>query len=916
MKKKIKGKGAALLGLLLSLGLFLGCAGLKPRQSKPKGNLLLITIDTLRADHLGCYGYSGVKTPHIDRLAQEGVTFTKAITPVPITLPSHTTIMTGLYPLQTGVRDNGTCRVSKQTTTLAEILRQQGFHTGAFVSAYVLDSRYGLDQGFDFYDDTLSSQEQLMMLYNERKAEEVTQAALTWINQQAGSPFFVWIHYFDPHGNYQPPSPFAELYAGHPYDGEIAYTDHWIGVLTNRLAELNLLDNTLIALTADHGEGLGEHGELSHATFIYESTLHVPLILCYPQELPSGQRYEELASTLDLMPTLLSLLSLPAPPCAGIDLSKTIQGDKKDLQRQIYCETLFPEINHGWSPLEGLRTKEWKYIKAPKSELYYLNHDPAEIHNLIDPEDTYPFLPQEGIQVSTTSSTKETRPIPSPGSDQPPKGGSVLGHPTAEILNRQMISLKKELMKWSAPEDTHLTLDQETTERLRSLGYVWTTKDGADLKEALPDPKDMLSIHYEIDRAAGFIQEGAYEKAKEILFKIAEQNPQDIFVRFLLGRIYVHQGLYELAEQEFLSVIKINPEYGDAKVCLGNVYLKLGSYEQALPQFSESLTWHADQYEIFYNLGLTYSYLGQDDLALSNLQKALNLKDNQPEIYNNLGVILSRQGKIEEAILAYQKTIELDPGHPKPYQNLASLYEGRNQWEEATLVYRQLLAKDASHLQAMLSLATALGKQGKPDAAIEAYEQVLDIDPHNVQAHFNLGVAYSQMHYLTEAVEAYEQVLSQDPAYLEAYLNLGVIYQQLGNLDLAKDNWQKILQYDPNHAKAFYNLGNLALSQKNFPEAVNTYQKAVAGDPNLVEAHFGLGAAYIQQGQEGEAVREWEETVRLKSDSVEARVNLAIAYINRGDFSRARLMLSYVLQIQPALPIAHQLIAKINELER
>jgi membrane-anchored protein YejM (alkaline phosphatase superfamily) len=197
----------------------------------PKTNVLLITIDTLRADHLGCYGYSGIQTPCIDGLARAGIQFNRAYTPVPITLPSHTTIMTGQYPIQTGVRDNGTFRVSERSTTLAELFHQQGYRTSAFVSAYVLDSRYGLNQGFDCYDDTLNPKGQAMFLDSERSAQQVTRSALSWINRNAGSKFFTWIHYYDPHASYHPPGPYAEQYASHPYDGEIAYTDHWIGVL-------------------------------------------------------------------------------------------------------------------------------------------------------------------------------------------------------------------------------------------------------------------------------------------------------------------------------------------------------------------------------------------------------------------------------------------------------------------------------------------------------------------------------------------------------------------------------------------------------------------------------------------------------------------------------------------------------------
>ena len=1042
----------------------------------PKANVLLITIDTLRADHLGCYGYSGIQTPCIDGLAKAGIQFNRAYTPVPITLPSHTTIMTGQYPIQTGVRDNGTFRVSERSTTLAELFHQQGYRTAAFVSAYVLDSRYGLNQGFDCYDDTLNPKGQAMFLDSERSAEQVTRSALSWIDRNAGSKFFTWIHYYDPHASYHPPSPYAEQYASHPYAGEIAYTDHWIGVLLDHLKSLGILDNTLVILTADHGEGLEEHGEKTHAIFIYDSTLHVPLILRYPEKLPAGKRIEEFVRTLDIMPTVLSLAGIPIPSaCTGVDLTQVIQGTKENLELMLYCESLYPQINHGWSPLEGIRTRDWKYIKAPKPELYHLVQDAGELDNLVDQP--------------ASAATRQT---------------------PRQQWQMRLEELKKQITIQKSPEGTSLALDPEARQRLQSLGYVWEdkkevisnqlsviSKDNGSQPASgtqhpvpdkskklktdnfklitslnsnhspLPDPKDMIQVQGEIDLAASFVNDGEYEKAKEMLVPIAQQSSDDLFVHFLLGQVYTFLKEWDLARTEFLQVMDksrkfsdIAPDgYADAQVCLGIAYLEQGEYEKAIRELTESLKSNADQYQIFYNLGLACTRLGQQDPALGYFDRAILLKPDQPDIHNNRGVVLARQGRIKEAIKAYDRAIRLDRKNPRPYQNLAALYQQRKEWvkarevldqalrydpnnadlynneaylaiqagedrkawplldrgltlaphhagihnnrgilylkqqhyqkarleleqaiqsdpnyndarynlgklyehewerskdpgmaqqalecygqivqadpnhtsaqlqlaalrcslgevDDAIGIYEKLLKQDPNNPQIRLNLGIAYGQEGRIDEAISEYRWLLQLNPRNAKACFNLGVAYTQKADPNQAAEAYRQAIRLRPKYLESYLNLGIIYWRQGQTEAAREEWKKVLHYAPKDAKAHCNLGNLALSQQNFTEAAAQYRKALQADPQSVEAHFGLGAACVNLGKVAEAVQEWQKTARLNPDNLESRMNLAVAYINQGDFELARTMLSQVLQLNPSLAAAHQLLEKITELEK
>ena len=350
----------------------LGCRHLtKANQSpQPECNVVLITLDTLRADHLGCYGNKNVKTPHIDEMAGQGVLFSHAYTPVPVTLPSHTSILTGLYPVYHGVRNNGTFKADENLETLTEVLKQNGFKSAAFIGAFVLDSRYGLDQGFDHYDDYLEKDpNHTFMVYNERTAGEVIKSANGWLEKNAQDRFFMWIHCFDPHAPYSPPAPFSAMYRHNLYNGEIAYTDYALGRFFAALKEKNILDETLLVITADHGEGLGEHAEKTHAIFIYDSTLHVPLIMRYPKAISAGITIEENVSLIDIMPTVLDILDIQkTPPSHGESLLGLIKGKKEFSRCEMLCETFYTIYNHNWSPLEGLRTDKWKFIKAPRSE--------------------------------------------------------------------------------------------------------------------------------------------------------------------------------------------------------------------------------------------------------------------------------------------------------------------------------------------------------------------------------------------------------------------------------------------------------------------------------------------------------------------------------------------------------------------
>ncbi len=341
-------------------------------------NVILITIDTLRADFVSAYGAGRASTPHLDRLAEEGVLFERCIAQVPLTLPSHVTILSGTYPLHHRVNDNGGFMVPGTLRLASEVLQERGFATSAFISAFVLHSKWGINQGFDMYSDDFDRTTYgSMLLENEKPAEEVLEEAKTWLRTNKSPRFFTWIHLFEPHSPYVPPPPF-DRYPDEPYRGEVEYVNHAVGNFVNFLEEQGLFDKTLLIVTSDHGEGLGQHGEQGHGYFIYESTVWVPLVIRAPFRFPVG-RVRGLVELVDLAPTILDALAIPIPDSyQGESLLGRMFGDEPKEGGTAYTETFYPRLHYGWSELRALYREDWKYIWAPDEELYNLDEDERE----------------------------------------------------------------------------------------------------------------------------------------------------------------------------------------------------------------------------------------------------------------------------------------------------------------------------------------------------------------------------------------------------------------------------------------------------------------------------------------------------------------------------------------------------------
>jgi arylsulfatase A-like enzyme len=447
-------------------------------------NVVLISIDTCRADHLSCYGYSENTTPNIDTFASEATVFENTISPVPITLPAHSSMLTGTIPPYHGVHYNIGYQLDQSNVTLAEILKQNGFTTGGIISALVLDSAFGIDQGFDTYNERFEEERKTSGDISERIGAETSRFALTWLQQHKDEKFFLFLHYFDPHADYVPPEPFASKFTHNPYAGEIAFTDHCIGLVLCKLKELGLYDSTLIIITGDHGEMLGEHGELSHAYFIYQSAIKVPLIFRLPGQV-KPQRIKDIVGLVDITPTICSLLGIEMPSeIHGRDLSACIKGRQPKVQdRHIFCESLTATKYNGNSLL-GVVTNRFKYIQTTEPELYDLVKDPHEKRNLIKKQ---------------------------------PHKARIMQDKLAQILEQSVHKGKL---------DSKMNLDAESRKRLESLGYVaGDVIEDFSFDQTRDDPKDLINFHNANTRVEALICQKMFDQAKVLAEKLVRRRP-------------------------------------------------------------------------------------------------------------------------------------------------------------------------------------------------------------------------------------------------------------------------------------------------------------------------------------------------------------------------------------------------------
>ncbi|HTZ84770.1 MAG TPA: sulfatase-like hydrolase/transferase [Candidatus Acidoferrales bacterium] len=621
---------------------------------KPAWNVVLITIDTLRADHVGCYGDKEIKTPNIDALAADGTRFERAFAVVPVTLPSHTTMLTGTYPMLSGMHDFSVNKLNAQQATLASVLKQAGYATGAVVGSAVLDSRFGLNQGFDFYYDhfDFSRLDETNLDAMERPGNQVADLTLDWLGKNWQKKFFVWMHLYDPHFPYTPPEPYRTEYAGRLYDGEIAFADAQVGRLVRFLKDKGIYANTVIVLAGDHGEGLGEHGEKTHGFFIYNSTMHVPLIIRLP-DAKGGQTVEDMVSLVDLMPTMLGAVGVQVPAqVQGKNLFPakiSAGGTNKDArstqtgERTVYGETFLPRLHFNWSELRGAENAKYHFIDAPKPELYDVGKDPGELNNL--------FVEKKAV---------------------------------SEEMRAKLVGMIREY--GSGKELAEKTsLDPALAERLKSLGYVAFSGGGdpAISNHELPDPKDRIGTYEDFSDAMADSQHGRYQESVEKLKTVLKSEPNSIPAHYLQGLNYYRLKMFPEAVAELEKTVELSPDYALAFFNLGMARAHAGEIDAAIETLKHALELDGTNFDAAFNLGV--AYIKKSDLAdaAEAFRKSIAANPNFARGHRALGETLLYEGKIDEALAETRRAVELAPNEPETHASLAKVLEAKGLKEEA-----------------------------------------------------------------------------------------------------------------------------------------------------------------------------------------------------------------------------------------
>ncbi len=691
----------ALAGAILcALGCACGEVGARPEPRPGAPSVLLVSIDTLRADRVGAYGASYGATPALDALAAAGVRFEKAISPAPLTLPAHATLLTGLYPPRHGVRHNGLFRLAPEHTTLAERFREAGYATGAVVGAVVLERRYGLDQGFDQYDDAVEGDPASATGYPERPADRVTEAALRWL-AGARRPFFLFVHYYDPHAEYRPPPEWAARFPGRPYEGEIAAADAGLGRLVQALREAGRLDGTVVAVTSDHGESLGEHGERTHSYTLYDATLAVPLVFSGPG-VPRGRSAGGVVSLASVAPTLLRLAELAPPADAdGADLTPRFEGPSPQAG-EAYAETLATQLDHGWAPLHALRSARRHYVRAPRPELYDVEQDPREVRNLL-------------------------------------AGGES---PEVRALDAGVAAvLARERPLRTAP------IDERTKQQLHALGYAVTDEPVA---ESGLDPKDGLRLVELYVEARSALNAGDLARAEARARELLAASPRSGQTHMLLSNLERRRGDLRAALAEAERAAHLVPQAAAYQTELGDLRLELGDPAGAVAAYEAALAVDPDQAEaqagsmwraalsndaadaetaaaralalrpadalLRLRVAQNWERLGDPVRALEGYRAALAIDAPLEAAQMGAAIQLARLGRDAEveAHLAAAGPFAAEPSHRN---RLAIAYASRGETARAEALLRALLAEHPQHATARRNLAHLLRKTGRAGEA-------------------------------------------------------------------------------------------------------------------------------------------------------------------------------------------------------
>lgn len=674
-------------------------------SSADRPNVLLVTLDTTRADRLGAYGYLDAVTPAFDDLAARGVLFERAFTSAPLTLPAHATLLTGREPPEHGLHVNGEGRLPDDVPTLASLLQERGYATGAFVAAFVLNRKFGLDRGFDVYDDALDDAapqpvpEPLSVF---RPGRTVVSAALTWLETVAdsGRPFLCWVHLYDAHQPYAVDDEAPPRFRGRAsYDGDIAYADRQLARLIAFLDDRDLRQHTVVVVVGDHGEGLSDHGEVEHGFLLNREVMRVPLVIAHPGVVAAGSRVPGVTSMRDLLPTILGQLGIRRPSGArGRDLGAALAGGVMD-GAMSYGETDMPYSAYRWSPMRSLTTGRWRYVRSPIPELYDHDDDPAERYNV--------------------------------ASERPEKIAKL-----EALLQRFERSLGRRTA-------TAVPLDPEERRRLEMIGYLVPTgqapASGSD--PTLPDMKVMLPVkHLETSLTRGLVT-GAMDAAtaRAVAEELVARSPGTPLFRRNLATMLAESGARPAAAAHLREALRLDPGAAELRVQLAGLLREDGSGDEAVIQYEAAIA--AAPASIEPHLGLGTLLVERGDLAGArrHFELAVERDDDSGVALLNLANTLALMGDVEGAILRYRAAVRLDPGSPAVHQGLAEALALGGRLDEAVAEWTNVLRLDPSYLPAHARLASARAARGDFVGALVHREEAARIAPQDPRHLANLA---------------------------------------------------------------------------------------------------------------------------------------------------------------------------------
>ncbi len=629
---------------LLCFLLLAGCGfATTPAKSKaPQPSVILITIDTMRADRAGFLGSDRGLTPHLDAVASQGIVFTRAYSHVPLTTPSHATILTGTYPQFNHVSDLGD-PIAKDIPYLPEVLHQRGYATAAFVASAVLDPQAaapGFDRGFDTYDAGFHQQSpgESRYLSIERRADVVIDHAIAWLARHPRRPVFLWVHLYDPHDPYDPPEPYKTKYAAHLYDGEIAYADAAVGRLLDALRQRRLYDNSVIAVMADHGEAFGEHGERAHGIFVYDETIHVPLLVKLPAQHHAGMHVEQRAGLADVTPTILQAVGIAVPPrMQGTSLLSAIGRAPTD--RSLYAESEYGHIAYGWATLRSWRSGKYLYVQAPQRELYDQTSDPGALHNLA------------------------------------PDTGAV-----ADTLAAQLGDFHQ---KTSGAVTAKAGIDPKAAENLRALGYV--SSAGAakeDQSKPAVDPKDHIEVANLMHEGLIDIEEQRFPDAVAKLRKAAELDPNTGMIYLELGNALLQGKQTSDAIPVLRKAVELMPDASPAHARLGLALMDTKDWAGAVTELKAALA-HSESADLHLDLGIALARNSRILDAVPELETAAKMNPASFRANLEAGRILGMEGNLDAALPYLQQAVLLDPNSQDAHHFLANVYRNLGKDGEA-----------------------------------------------------------------------------------------------------------------------------------------------------------------------------------------------------------------------------------------